>query len=364
MVYRRFEEKRMMAKARGIILVVALLLGAVLPASCDDAPPERLSGADAEVVLRPGGPDVTPAATGQKGAPIFVTIGTGGISGVYYPTGGAIANMVNLRRDKYHIRATVEATGGSVFNINAVTAGDLQFGIAQADQLYEAVHGLAQWREHGPQAKLRTVFSLHQETVTLVAGEDTGIRDILDLKGKRVNIGNPGSGQHQNSLDALKAAGLGLADIKAVEVKAVEAFRMLEAGGLDAVFYTVGHPSAAVMNICNGKRRVRMVPIAGVDALFEQPYYLRSRIDLRDYPGAANTDEYVESFGDKAMLFTSSDVPDEVVHAVAREVFENFDIFKGQQPAFAGLTKKGMLRGWTAPVHPGAATYYREMGLQ
>jgi hypothetical protein len=198
-----------------------------------------------------------------------------------------------------------------------------------------------------------------------VAGEDTGIRGIRDLKGKRVNIGNPGSGQHQNSLDALNAVGMDVADIKAVEVKAVEAIDMLEEGTLDAFFYTVGHPSAAILKCTRGKRKVRIVPILGVDTLFVlHPYYVPSRINMQYYPGAANSGKDVESFGVKATLVTSVDVPAPIVYAVTREVFENFEIFKAQQPAFAGLTKKSMLQGLSAPIHQGAARYYREAGLQ
>lgn len=362
----------MTASARGIFAVV-LLAWAVLLSACGDTPREGRAqpgaGPAKGNAVRPAGPDVAspgaPAPVLKQGEPTLVTIGTGGITGVYYPAGGAIANMVNLKRDKYNIRATVEATGGSVYNINAVIAGDLQFGIVQADRQFQAVHGIAEWQERGPQENLRAVFSLHPETVTLVAGENTGILDIRDLKGKRVNIGNPGSGEHQNSLDALNAAGLDIADIKAVEVKAVEAIGMLEEGTLDAIFYTVGHPSAAILKTTRGKRKVRFVPIVGVDTLFVlHPYYVPSRIDMKYYPGAANGGKDVESFGVKATLVTSTDVPDRVVYAVTREVFENFETFKAQQPAFAGLTKKSMLQGLSAPIHQGAARYYREAGLQ
>ncbi len=362
-----------MARVRGLSAVAVLLFSVLLLAACTDSGNDQQSssgtGAGQEAELQQ--PKVVLASTQAvplvytTGKPTFVTIGTGGISGVYYPTGGAIANMVNLKRDKYNIRATVEATGGSVFNINGVLAGDLQFGLAQADRQFQAVHGLAEWQSRGPQKKLCSVFSLHPETVTLVATDDSGIRDINDLKGKRVNIGNPGSGQHQNSLDALNAAGIDLAEMEVVEVKAVKAIRMLEAGELDAFFYTVGHPSAAILKVTRGERKVRFVPIVGVDTLFVlHPYYVPSRINMKYYPGAANKGEDVESFGVKATLVTSTDVPAPVVYAITREVLENFETFKAQQPAFSGLTKKSMLQGLSAPIHPGAEKYYHEAGLQ
>jgi len=355
-----------MASVRGENAAVMLLALALLLAACGESPrDDAAQGGSAQQAVLDGASGKTPSSAYKAGRPTFVIIGTGYITGVYYPTGGAIANMVNLKRDKYNLRATVEATGGSVFNINAVIAGDLQFGIAQADRQFQAVHGLAEWGDRGAQKKLRAVFSLHTETVTLVTGADTGIRDIRDLKGKRVNIGNAGSGQHQNSLDALHAAGLELSDIKAVEIKTMEAIKLLEEGSLDAFFYTVGHPSAAILKVTEGKRKVRFVPIVDVDTLFVQhPYYVPSRINMQDYPGAANAGEGVESFGVKATLVTSLSVPAPIVYAVTREVFENLETFKAQQPAFAGLTKKGMLQGLSASLHQGAERYYHEAGLQ
>lgn len=298
---------------------------------------------------------------------IFVTIGTGGITGVYYPTGGAIAKMVNKKRDMYHIRATVESTGGSVFNVNAVMAGDLEFGVVQSDRQYQAVHGLAEWKDKGPQKDLRAVFSIHPESVTLVAAVDANIKTIADLKGKHVNIGNPGSGQRQNSIDALTAAGLNYeTDLEAEGIKAAESAGLLQDGRIDAFFYTVGSPNGSLKEATSGKRKVRFVPITGpgIDKLLAKyPYYAKSVIPIEFYPGAANKED-VPTFGVKATLVTSSKVPDEVVYAVTKEVFENFDAFKKLHPAYSVLTKKGMLEGLSAPIHPGAMKYYKEVGLK
>jgi len=295
----------------------------------------------------------------------FVTIGTGGITGVYYPTGGAIAKMVNAKRDEYGIRATVESTGGSVFNVNAVMNGDLEFGVVQSDRQYQAVEGLAEW-EGKPQEKLRAVFSIHPESLTLVAGEDTGIKNIQDLKGKTVNIGNPGSGQRQNSIDALNAVGLDIEnDITAEQVKAAEAPGLLQDDRLDAFFYTVGHPSGAIKEATAGARKVRIVAIEGegIDELIKtHPYYAKAVVPVEFYEGAVNEDD-VPTFGVKATFVTSSDVPEDVVYAITKEVFENFEDFKKLHPAYKVLTKESMLEGLSAPLHPGAEKYYKEAGL-
>ena len=295
----------------------------------------------------------------------FITIGTGGITGVYYPTGHAIAKIVNKKRKEYGIRCTVESTGGSVFNVNAIMAGDLEFGIVQSDRQFQAINGLAEWKGKGPQKDLRAVFSIHPESVTLCASVESGIKDIRDLKGKRVNIGNPGSGQRQNSIDALEAVGIDYRkEIKAESVKASEAPGLLQDGRLDAFFYTVGHPSGAIKEATAGKTKVRFIPITGIERLIAKyPYYTKSFIPIKLYPGAVN-DRDIKSFGVKATFVTSATVPDKVVYTITKEVFKNFESFKKLHPAYEVLTKERMLEGLSAPIHPGAMKYYREVGLK
>lgn len=299
-------------------------------------------------------------------AKTFVTIGTGGVTGVYYPTGGAISKMVNQKSKEYGIKATVESTGGSVFNINAVVSGNLEFGIAQSDRQYQAYHGLAEW-EGKPQKKLRSVFSIHPEAITLIASVDSGIKTIADIKGKKINLGNPGSGQLQNSKDVLEAVGLSENDITPFYVKAVEAPGLVQDGRIDGFFYTVGHPNGNIKEATSGRIKVSIVPIEGngIKKLIEEkPYYAVGKIDMKNYPNAANADAgYVNSIGVKATLVTSADVPEEVVYAITKEVFDNFEDFKKLHPAYSVLTKEDMLQGLSAPLHPGAVKYYKEAGL-
>jgi hypothetical protein len=296
----------------------------------------------------------------------FVTIGTGGITGVYYPTGGAIAKMVNAKRKEYGIRATVESTGGSVFNINAIMTGDLEFGVAQSDRQYQAVQGIEDWKDKGPQKDLRSVFSIHPETVDLIAAVDANINSIEDLKGKRVNIGNVGSGYRQNAIDALEANGLNWEkDFNAESLKPAEAPGLIQDGRIDAAFYTVGHPSGYYKEATSGVRKVKFIPIEKVEGLLAKyPYYAKAVTRVKEhYPGAEN-DKDVPTFGVKATFVTSAKVPDDVVYAIVKEVFENFEDFKKLHPAYTGLTKESMLEGLSAPLHPGALKYYKEAGLK
>lgn len=295
----------------------------------------------------------------------FVTIGTGGVTGVYYPTGGAISRMVNNKFDTYKIKATVESTSGSVFNINAVVKGDLEFGVAQSDRQYQAYRGLAEWAESGPQSDLRSVFSVHPESITLVASDESGIREVSDLRGKRVNLGNPGSGQLQNSKDVLAAVGISEDEISAEYVKAVEAPGLLQDGRIDAFFYTVGHPAGNIKEATSGRVKVRLIPITGPaieEMVKDRPYYAEATIPHEFYETAVNEDDIL-TIGVKATFVTSKRVAPEVVYAITKEVFENLDDFRELHPAYKVLSENDMLKGLSAPIHPGALRYYRESGL-
>lgn len=296
----------------------------------------------------------------------YVTIGTGGVTGIYYPTGGNIAKLINKKRSVYGIRCTVESTGGSVFNINAIRSGDLEFGITQSDRQYQAYHGLAEWEKGGPVRQLRSVFSIHPEAITLVAADDAEITSIADLEDKRVNVGNPGSGQRQNALDALTACGINWQDdIHAEAVKADAAPTLLQDGRIDAFFYTVGHPSGNILEATAGRRRVIFVPVAGlgIDELVKtKPYYAKTVVPVKHYPRALN-DEDAPTFGVKATFVTSVTVPEDIVYAITKEVFENLDTFKKLHPAYEQLTKTNMLEGLSAPLHPGAHRYFIEADL-
>jgi hypothetical protein len=251
--------------------------------------------------------------------------------------------------------------------VNAITGGYQEFGLVQSDKQYQAVKGLAEWEKKGPQEELRAVFSLHRESVCLVAAVDAGIKTVADLKGKRVNLGNPRSGQYRNAIDALKSAGLDPdVDIVAKKVLATEALLLLQDNRIDAFFCTVGHPSGTLREAVSGSRKVRFVPITGpgIDRLIaEKGYYTKTVLPVAEFYKGAENGADVDTFGVIATMCTSSRVPDRVVYLVTREIFENLEQFTKQHPALAGLTRSGMLEGLTAPLHPGAIRYFKEAGL-
>ncbi len=302
----------------------------------------------------------TPSFAGQQ----FVTIGTGGVTGVYYPTGGAICRLVNKTRKDHGIRCSVESTGGSVYNLNTIAAGELDMGVAQSDWQYHAYHGTSKFAKKGPNKKLRAVFSIHPEPFTVVARADSGIKDFKDLKGKRVNIGNPGSGQRGTMEVLMGALGWTKKDFKlASELKSSEQSKALCDNKIDAMVFTVGHPSGSIKEATTSCDAV-MVSVTGpeVDKLVADNDYYRTAI----IPGGMyrGTDTDTPTFGVGATFVSSSDVPEDVIYNVVKAVFENFDQFKKLHPAFKHLKKEEMIKdGLSAPLHDGAVKYYKEAGL-
>ena len=291
----------------------------------------------------------------------FVTIGTGGVTGVYYAVGGAVCRLVNKDRAKTGIRCSVESTGGSAYNANAIKAGELDFGMAQSDVQYQAYKGAGSFKE--PFTDERAVFSVHPEPFTLVARKEANIKGFADLKGKRVNVGNPGSGTRTAMEELLKAEKMTTADFAlASELKADEHGPALCDNKIDAFFYGVGHPSANIQDpttTCGAK----LVPITGpaIDELVKKnAYYANATIPGGLYAG---NPQPTQTYGVLATMITSAKVPADVVYTITKAVFENFDEFKKLHPAFAHLDPKHMIAdGLSAPLHEGAARYYREKG--
>jgi uncharacterized protein len=301
---------------------------------------------------------VAPTQAQQK----FVTIGTGGVTGVYYAVGGAICRLMNKNRAETGLRCSVESTGGSVFNVNAIKAAELDFGLAQSDVQFNAAKGEAQFKGNAD-PDLRAVFSVHAEPFTVLARRDAGVTEFADFRGKRFNIGNPGSGTLASMEELLKQLGWTKADFSlAAELKADEQGTALCDNKIDGFFYGVGHPSAAIQDptIACGAKLIALTGPA-VDALVkEHPYYASATIPGGMY---ANNPNPTETYGVLATVVTSAKVSDDTVYALVKSVFDNFDEFKKLHPAFTALDPKAMTtNGLSAPLHPGAVKFYKEKG--
>lgn len=303
------------------------------------------------------------AASANAADQQFVSIGTGGVTGVYYPTGGAICRLVNKKRKEHGIRCSAESTGGSIYNINTIRANELEFGVAQSDWQYHAYHGTSKFKDKGKFEKLRAVFSVHPEPVTVIARDDSNINNISDAKGKRLNIGNPGSGT-LGTWEVMEAAlGWKRSDLAlAAGMKSAETGAAMCDGKIDAYFWLVGHPSALTQeSLASCASHLVNVTGPAIDKLIaDRPYYRNATIPA----GMYNNKKDVQTFGVGATFVTSSDVPEEVVYQVVKAVFENLDQFKKLHPAFANLKADEMIKdGLSAPLHDGAMKYYKEKGM-
>ncbi len=292
----------------------------------------------------------------------FITIGTGGQTGVYFVVGQSICRLVNRGTAEHNLKCTAPSTGGSIANINAIAAGDMDMGVAQSDWQFHAYNGSSEF-EGNKVDDLRAVFSVHGEPFTVVARADAGIATFEDLKGKRVNVGSPGSGQRATMDVVMDALGWSASDFAlASELAPAEQSAALGDNKVDAIIYTVGHPNGSIQE-ATSTVEAKLIPVTGeaIDKLVaDNAYYAQATIPGGMYAG---TPDDVQTFGVKATFVTSANVPDDVVYEVVKAVFDNFDRFKGLHPAFATLKEEEMIAdGLSAPLHPGAEKYYKERG--
>ena len=289
-----------------------------------------------------------------------ILFGGASIVGVYYQVALQLSNLMNkYEGGKYNFIG--RPTGGSVFNINALERGAFDFGVAQSDRNWQAYNGTADW-DGRPITSLRSLFSMHPETVMLVARRDANINKVEDIKGKRVNIGNPGSGQRGNATDVLRIYGIDPnTDFRAEGLQHHEAARALVDRNIDAFFYTIGNPSAAIEEPATSVD-INMVHLNApgiVEMVEERPYYIMTRIPGGMYRGV---DEDIETYAVTATVVTNENVDEQVVYDLVKTVFENLDEVRASHAAFRNLQVEEMLQGLSAPLHPGAERYYKEQG--
>lgn len=293
-----------------------------------------------------------------------ITIGTAGITGVYYPAGGAICRMVNRGRKEHGIRCAVESTGGSISNLEGIHNKDLDFGVVQSDLLYYAYTGTEIFSDAGSDKKLRVVLSLHPEPFTILARSDAKINVFDDLKGKRIYAGVTGSGTRATMDDLLTQKGLSIKNFaKFVDIKANDQKKALCDAKIDALVYAGGHPNGAIQEVTSAcATKLISLPEKDIEKMLAaHPFYVRSSIPANMYKG--NSQE-IKTFGVRALLVTSEDMDTEVVYEVVKAVFENLENFKTLHPVFASLYEKQMVvNNSIAPLHPGAIKYYKEKGM-
>ena len=301
-------------------------------------------------------------ACGQEKAPVY-SIGTGGLTGTYETVGVALRRILAMDPATRQMRFEDRLSAGSAANIRSLANGEIQFGIGQADHLYQAVNGTGEFAADGPQQNLRAVFNLYNESVALVTGSDTRIATMQDLRGKRVDIGAPGSGTRNNAIAALQAAGIDWQkDIIASGSEPEARLENFMAGEIDAYFYTAGHPNQEIKFASFSVRGIRLVPIENIAGLLEAgSFYSAVTIPAGTYQRAGGGD--IETVGVNAILLTTADVSDDIVYALTKAVFKNIDVSSEFSKEFGALFDRRYFEGVSAPLHPGAARYFREIGI-
>lgn len=294
----------------------------------------------------------------------FVSIGTGSITGVYYPAGGSICRLVNKSKADHGIRCTVESSTGSLYNLKALKSGQFDFALVQSDAQYNYYNGIGEFSNEEAGRELRSIFSLYSEAFTVIARSDSNINNFDDIKGKKVNIGNIGSGSRYTFELVMQIKGWNDKDFEALlEYKASDQAEALCSGKVDAIIYGVGHPNGAVQEIVTSCDTV-IISVEGADIdklLKTYPFFVKDKIPGGIYVGSPND---IPTFGMKATFVTTKNTDEETVYQVVRSVLDNFDYFKSLHPVFNNLDVKNMvLDGSTAPLHKGAERYFKEKGL-
>lgn len=298
----------------------------------------------------------------------YINIATGSITGVYYPAGGAICRFVNRGRKEHGIRCSVESTGGSVANLNALRKNTTDFAIVQSDWQYHAYNGTGFFSDQLPFKGLRSVLSLYTETFTLAVLENSGIKKLDDIVGKRVNFGPQGSGMYATMEVLSRVKDWNRSSFSSITtLDPSDQIPALCSGKIDVMLYTSGNPNGVLQEATQNphkdcKVRILSIDKETVDRLIKSnPFYVKATIPGGMYRG--NPDDIL-TFGVKATVVTSDKVSADVVYNLTKAVFSDFENFKTLHPVFASLNKKDMTKeGNSASLHPGAVRYYKEVGL-
>lgn len=302
-------------------------------------------------------------ASGAAAEQRFVTIGTGGVTGVYYPSGGATCKIVNRSRSEHGVRCSVETTFGSIANIEKLRRGEIDFGYVQSDWQHHAYHGTSIFEESGAFGDLRAIFSLHSEVATIVVRRESSYHTVNDLKGARVNIGAAGSGSAASWKTLVGYLDWSESDrAHFSELGTSELAEALCDGEIDAYFALIGHPAGLIEETqqkCDA--RVFGVDEAAVSGLLQDaPYYMPADIPAGLYGLKAP----VRSYGAVATFVTSARMPDDIVATMLTALVDNFESFQKLHPALSGLKLENMASAdMAAPLHPGAQRFFRERGI-
>ncbi len=304
------------------------------------------------------GGDKKPATPAAPAAPakVFVNLATGGTAGVYYPLGGAMAEIFN--KNIPGMNASAQSTGASVANINLLKDGKVELALVQNDIAYYAATGTEMFKDKKVPV-IQGIASLYNETIQIVTIEGKGIKTVADLKGKRVAVGALGSGTEANARQIMEIFGITYADIKPQYLSFGEAANGLKDGNIDVAFVTAGAPTAAIQDIA-AQHKVALVgiPADKAEALIKKyPFYAKQTIKAKTYPTVMAD---VQTVAVKAMLVTSEKVNADLVYKMTKAIYSNLDRIKAAHAQGANVQKATALEGMGIKVHAGADKFFKE----
>lgn len=292
----------------------------------------------------------------------YVSIAAGWVTGAYFPMAGAISRIAWKHLKDEGIKVTAESSGASVANAKLIGAGDTDFAILQNDIAFYAANG-KEGMFKKPMKNLLGVATLFPEHCQVIARKDSNVKSIADLKGKKVAIGPVGSGTIENAAQILEAWGLSFDDLaKAEQLTASQAADYLKDGRLDAAFYTVA-VGAAVITDASLMVPMDVVPIEGpnVDKLIAKyPFYAKQMVPGGTYK---NNDADVPTVSVMAMLAASGDLEENIVYSILKAVYSDLPQLKKAHAKFKNIEQEKGLVGMSVPLHPGAAKYFKEIGV-
>ena len=299
-------------------------------------------------------------ASCSKNAKKDYILATGGTGGTYYPFGGAIANIWNTKIENMNV--TAQATGASAENLRLINKGEAEYAIVQNDVMDYAYNGTDLFAGE-KLANIMTIGTLYPEVVQIAVSKDSGIKSIADFKGKRISVGDAGSGVEFNAKQIMEGYGLTFDDIKKSNLSFKESAEGIQNGTLDGCFVTAGVPNAALQELAF-TAGLTLVPVDGDAAkkiCEKYGYYTQTTIPGGTYKG---TDDDTPALAIKATLAVSSKLDDQTVYQMTKALFENLDELATAHAKGKEVSAKAAVTGVSVPFHPGAKKYFKEIGLE
>ncbi len=300
-------------------------------------------------------------ASSSSAAVAQFVMATGGTAGTYYPLGGAMAQLINEKVKDVNI--TVQSTGASVVNVRMINQKEADLALIQTDIADYAWNGTEFFEKDGKIRTFGAIASLYPELIQIVAGADSGINSVADLKGKRVSVGAPGSGAEANARQILDAYGLSYKDLAQVQylsfAESAEAFKDKH---IDAFFVTAGIPNSAILDVAT-MHKIKILPISNdmYDKLRSKYGFFGSvTIPGGTYPGLSQP---VQTVAVQAVLVARMDLDAGLVYAMTRALFDNLPELAKMHAKGKEISLSTALAGVSTPLHPGAEKYFREKGV-